>query len=925
MRRSLLCSTTCAAVGLLLAAGGAAAQTTGAAAADPASELDEITVTGTRVQRDGYDAPTPTTVLGAETLERKAVNNVIDVLATLPVMKSSAGPQTGSASVAGNGGQSFVNLRGLGAVRTLVLVNGERIVPTTNLATVDVALLPTGALQRIDVVTGGASAAWGSDAVAGVVNFVIDTEFQGLKGDVQAGVTTRGDGKSGKVSLTMGDRFLGDRLHLMASGEYYQTDGVEPDSRPWSQYPSMDIFTNTASATNGLAPRLLRPFVYQTIVNGGTITGGPLAGISFGDNGTTYQTPFCALRTATSQVCDSDQENLFNNATQFAYMQSPQHRAALMLRGSYKLSDTWSVFAQGLYGESSSTVNSAALSTSVAGTLTIQRDNAFLPESIRQRMVALNLATFPLGTVALNRGGTVATRANTMYVGTVGVEGTVGGWNVRGYYEYGRARNHTTAANNYSRARLTEAVDAVRDANGAIVCRSRLTNPATACQPLNLFGPNSFSQPALAYIDGVADAVANNGEDVLALSVNGEPFSNWAGPVSIAAGVEYRHEKVKQVVDALSAVGGWGLLNPRPLNGNYTIREGFLETVVPILRGDSLGTLDLNAAARYTSYSSAGNVVTWKAGATWAPTPEFNLRFTRSRDIRAPNLLELYAASVGGSAGLTDPTRGNVQVTVQGRALGNPDLDFEKADTTAAGIVYSPEWAPGLRFSVDYYRIRVRDAIATLAFQQVVDRCNTTDPTLCQYLTRRADGQLIEVQSPYLNFAELKQDGVDIEASYRLDLDQVVADWGGSLELRALGAYMHEFEVNDGVVKIDRAGSISGGANATNFSGNPKWIWDFSATYTNGPFAVTWNGIYTGSGAYDTLYTAAELDGNHVPSHFSMNLSARYRFEALGSRSEVYLNVDNLTDKAPPRQVAYVGGNYDRVGRAFRLGFRFAY
>ncbi|WP_293683132.1 TonB-dependent siderophore receptor, partial [uncultured Phenylobacterium sp.] len=469
MRRSLLCSTTCAAVGLLLAAGGAAAQTTGAAAADPASELDEITVTGTRVQRDGYDAPTPTTVLGAETLERKAVNNVIDVLATLPVMKSSAGPQTGSASVAGNGGQSFVNLRGLGAVRTLVLVNGERIVPTTNLATVDVALLPTGALQRIDVVTGGASAAWGSDAVAGVVNFVIDTEFQGLKGDVQAGVTTRGDGKSGKVSLTMGDRFLGDRLHLMASGEYYQTDGVEPDSRPWSQYPSMDIFTNTASATNGLAPRLLRPFVYQTIVNGGTITGGPLAGISFGDNGTTYQTPFCALRTATSQVCDSDQENLFNNATQFAYMQSPQHRAALMLRGSYKLSDTWSVFAQGLYGESSSTVNSAALSTSVAGTLTIQRDNAFLPESIRQRMVALNLATFPLGTVALNRGGTVATRANTMYVGTVGVEGTVGGWNVRGYYEYGRARNHTTAANNYSRAPLTEAFDAVRDANGATV------------------------------------------------------------------------------------------------------------------------------------------------------------------------------------------------------------------------------------------------------------------------------------------------------------------------------------------------------------------------------------------------------------------------------------------------------------------------
>jgi iron complex outermembrane receptor protein len=914
--------------GSLLWASAAAAQTgTANATASPSTSVEEVTVTGTRVQRNGYDAPTPTTVLGPEVIERKAVTNAMDLLSTLPALRSNATAQTNGASTGGTLGQSFVNLRGLGPSRTLVLLDHKRLVPTTGVGSVDVSLMPTLLLSRVDVVTGGASAAWGSDAVSGVVNFVLDTNFVGVKGVVQGGITTRNDGESGQVGLAYGGRLLDDRLHVLASGEYYHTEGVPPRQRPWAAYPSMDIVPNpTFTATNGQAPQLLRPFVYQNIVNGGTITSGPLAGISFGPGGQPYQTPFCALRTASQQICTSDQHDLFNNSNQFIYMLSPQTRANGLLRVAYDLTPDWQLYAQGMYAESKTKIQSSAFSTSVSGVLTIRNDNPFIPDPIRQQMTARNITSFTLGTFAKNMGPSVVDRDNALYSGIVGLKGKLGGWQIDGYYNYGRAHATLDILRNTARARVTEAVDAVRAPNGTVVCRSALSNPTTACQPLNLFGPDSFSPAAAAYIQGTSMAVQNTRQDVVAIQANGEPFSTWAGPVSMAFGLEYRHNSISQKVDPLSQVGGWGLLNPRAYHGSDSNKEAFAEAVVPLAKDAPWArSLDLDLAGRYTDYRSAGGVFTWKAGLTWRVTDEVMLRATQSRDIRAPSLQELYATSVGSTAVIIDRSR-NAGVSAQGRTQGNPDLRYEESDTTALGVVYSPGWISGLRFSIDYYRISLNDPIATLTFQQIEDRCEATDQSLCSLVHRDpVSGTILSVDAPYLNFGSVKTDGVDFDASYRMGLESLFGAGAGQLELRAIASYLHEFKVNDGVTVIDRAGSLASAGNTANFSGNPKWVWNVNGAYTRGPFTAYLEGVFYSGGAYDTSFAPGQLDGNHVGSDYALNGRLSYTFNTGSQRYELYLNVDNITDKAPPPELSYNGGNYDRVGRAYKLGLRFSF
>jgi iron complex outermembrane receptor protein len=923
-RLAVLVSST-ALLGSLLFVGQATAQsaTNPGGGASPAT-VEEVTVTGTRVQRNGYDAPTPTTVLGPEIIERKAVVNAMDLLATLPALRSNATAQTNGASTGGTLGQSFVNLRGLGPSRTLVLLDHKRLVPTTGIGSVDVALMPTMLLSRVDVVTGGASAAWGSDAVSGVVNFVLDTNYEGLKAVVQGGITSRGDGESGQLGVAYGGKLLDGRLHILASGEYYHTEGVPPRSRPWAQYPSMDIVPNpTFTATNGQAPQLLRPFVYQNIVNGGTIASGPLAGISFGPGGQTYQTPFCALRTASQQICTSDQHDLFNNSNQFIYMLSPQSRGTALLRVAYDLTPDWQLYTQGLYSESDTKIQSSAFSTSVSGVLTIKNDNPFIPDAIRQLMTAQNITSFTLGTFAKDMGPSVVDRDNTLYGGIVGIQGRLGGWKIDGYYNYGRARATLDIHRNTVRARVSEATDAVRASNGAVVCRSALTNPSTACQPLNLFGPDSFTQSAVSYIQGTSMAVQNTHQDVVAAQANGEPFSSWAGPVSVALGVEYRHNSIEQRVDPTSQVGGWGLLNPRAFAGSDSDKEAFAEAVVPLAKDAPWArALDLDVAGRYTDYRSAGGVFTWKAGLTWRVTDEIMLRGTQSRDIRAPSLQELYATSVGSTAVIIDRQR-TAGVSVQGRTQGNPNLEYERSDTTALGVVYSPDWLSGLRFSIDYYRISLDKPIATLTFQQIEDRCESIDKTLCTLVHRDpTSGTILSVDAPYLNFGSVKTDGVDFDASYRLDLQRVFDADAGQLELRAIASYLHEFLVNDGVTIIDRAGSLASAGNTANFSGNPKWVWNLSSAYIHGPFTAYLEGVFYSGGAYDTSFAPGQLDGNHVGSDYALNGRLSYRFETHGQSYELYVNVDNITDKAPPPQLDYNGGNYDRVGRAYKIGVR---
>jgi outer membrane receptor protein involved in Fe transport len=897
------------------------------AAADtgpPATAPGDIVVTGTRVTRNGYDAPTPTTVLGTDLIEAKAPATIIDALVTLPAFKNSSTAQTAGVGQAGSAGQSFANLRGLGANRTLVLLDGQRFVPSTSIATVDIGVLPTALIQRVDVVTGGASAAYGSDAVAGVVNFILDNRFTGLKGDIEAGITEYGDNRTLKASLTAGISFA-ERGHFILSGEYLDATGVPPNARKDTTYPAATLITNPAwTATNGQFRRLILPNVYtRTTGLGGLIVGGPLAGTEFGPGGTTFRQPVGTFPGTSTHVLPGRFENEpWGSSLGFSAL--PQKKATGYARLSWDVADNLSAYATGVIARNEpGPFFSSPHNSLITGNLTIQRDNAFLPQAVRAQMTSLGLQTISVGRYSEDFGGSVVSRTNDTKRAVIGLQGDVGGgWKIDAYGQYGRNKNVFTIDRNVIRANFPLAVDAVDAglarggaANGNIVCRSTLTNPNNGCIPLDIFGPfatrpNTVNPPGLGYVFGQSRAELTLTQKVAALSISGEPFSTWAGPVSLAAGAEYRSEAARQEVDAISQAGGFGLGNPRALSGRFNVKEAFAETVVPLAKDvPFLRTLDLNGAIRLTDYSTSGSVTTWKIGANWEPVEGVRLRGTRSRDIRAPNILELFSSRVQSTAGVIDPVT-NTSPVLQAFSLGNPNLRPEKADTTSGGIVVQPDFAPGLAFSVDYYRIKVLDAISTLALQDVVNRCVSGNQELCALITR-VGGLITQIDNPYLNLQSLKTDGLDIELSYRRPIGP------GNATARFLANRVLSYTTSDGVTQVERAGDIT--------NAQPKWSGNATFGYQVGKFNTFADISYIGSGKYDTTFLLpTDINDNSIGSRTFVNLQVSYNAATAPGRRELFFNVSNLFNVRPPAIYVYSGGpNYDRVGRAFRAGLRF--
>jgi iron complex outermembrane receptor protein len=894
----------------------ASAAATGTIPATATPVPGDIVVTGTRVTRNGYDAPTPTTVLGSALIEAKAPATIIDALVTLPAFKNSSTAQTAGVGQAGSAGQSFVNLRGLGANRTLVLLDGQRFVPSTSIATVDIGTLPTALIQRVDVVTGGASAAYGSDAVAGVVNFVLDNRFTGLKGDIESGVTSHGDNQTYKAALSGGIRFA-ERGHLILSGEYVKATGVGPNARSDTNYPAATLINNPAwTATNGQVRRLILPYVYtRTAGLGGVIVGGPLAGTEFGPGGTTFMQPTGAYVGTSNYVLPGLAPNE-PWPSSLAFSSLPQEKATGYARLSWDVTDSLTAYATGVIAHNKpGPFYSSPANTLITGNFVIQRDNAFLPASVRAQMTTLGLQTVSVGRYSEDFGGSVVSRVNDTYRAVIGLQGEIApGWKLDAYGEYGRNRNVFKIEKNVIKANLPLAVDAV-NSGGQIVCRSTLANPGNGCIPLNIFGPyavrpNSVALPALGYVFGTSRAVLHLTQKVAAVSLSGEPFSTWAGPVSLATGAEYREESASQTVDALSQAGAFALGNPKALSGSFNVKEAFAETVVPLAKDlPFLRTLDLNGAIRYTDYSTSGSVVTWKIGGNWEPVQGVRFRATRSRDIRAPNILELYSSRVQSTAAVLDPVT-NTSPTIQTFSLGNSNLRPEKADTTSAGLVVRPWFVPRLEFSVDYYKIKVLDAISTLALQDIVNRCQSGNQTLCGLITR-ANGAITTIDNPYLNLQSLKTDGLDIEVSYRLPIGS------GTATARFLANRVFSYTISDGVTAIDRAGDIN--------NAQPKWTGNATIGYQLDRFNAVADVSFIGSGKYDVTYTLpTDINDNHIPSRTVVNFQVSYDLGKAGHRREFFLNLANAFDARPPAIFVFSGGpNYERIGRAFRAGLRF--
>jgi iron complex outermembrane receptor protein len=952
---------TLSATPLLVAILSASATTTAYAADAQTAQspvVEEIVVTGSRVVRDGYQAPTPVSVVSVEEMQNTATSNLADYVNTLPSLAGSSTPQsTATLVTTGQGAINGLNLRGLGTVRTLVLLNGQRTVGGIVTGVVDVSELPQQLINRVDVVTGGASAAYGSDALTGVVNFVLDTKYVGFKGEVSGGVTTYGDNRNWKVSATNGSVFGNDRGHFLISGEASAEDGIAVNNRPWNSRGD-GYMTNPAYGT-GPGQSTSVPLQIQVtqlgLSNagfGGVIANGPLRGTAFGPGGAPYQITYGSLVTDPLMSGGSWQSQTVKNVGGAA-LQPIQSRQNVFTRASYQITDDIEVYGQAAWGHLKSI--SRSVPVFYVGSLTIKADNAFLPASVASQVTALKLTSFLFGTM----NGDIGTqrpeydRRSLRFL--IGADGKFDAFDTRwkwdGYLSSGFTMSRTTSANTIMVPRYMAAIDAVRNPNGAIVCRVNAdaiaTNDDPLCSPLNLFGRGVASQASLDYVKANPWNVNRLLQKVAAVSVNGEPFSTWAGPVSLATGIEHREESTRAIADPFEAVTGtWFLAAGIPFSGKFTVTEGFVETVVPLAKDTAWAkSFDVNGAVRVTGYSTFGNVATWKVGVSYSPFDDLRFRGTRSRDIREPTLVDLFSAGTTQQNAITDPFNGNATTAYRGTTSGNPNLLPEKAISTGLGVVYQPNWFPRFNVSFDYYHINLKGAITTFSAQQLINLCYAGNNTACGTFTRGTQGglPLLQFFQGPQNFSTEIAKGFDIEASYLLPLDTVNDSWAGNLGIRALATHYISDYLDSGAVgsiPIEQAGMNSGGS-------PPKWRFEGAINYVLDPVSITltMRGVSAGvvnsnfiqctSGCPASTTNRITVSNNHIDGATYFDLNTAYKIH-MGdtAQSELFLSVRNVMNKDAalvpigPGNTSYDFHDtntqlYDVLGRVFRAGIRF--
>ena len=892
----------------------------------------QIVITGSRLP-SGIKAPTPLTVVDRKAIEDRAPATVGELLQQIPSFAGMDSPNTAGVNSRG-GGQINPDLRGLGATRTLVLINGRRHVPTATTGSVDLKVVPTLLVDRVEVVTGGASAAYGSDAVAGVVNIVLKTSLQGIEGTAQGGISERGDGSERRLSLAAGAHFGSGRGSILAGFDYVKIGAIGTQlTRAWGRR-DVGLITNSAFAANGLPNFIISPNVHSAITTpGGLIVAGPLRGIAFGPNGSTFNYGFGQVFGST--MIGGDGVN--QNENLLALLGTPTTDFNALVSSTYDLTDNVQLFAEVSGGFSD--VGGASQESRDRGNLVIRRDNAFLPQSVRNLMVANNLQTITVGRVSNDAGKINLDRDDNVYQAVAGASAHFGGWTADGYAQVGRnVYDLAFGPNNRKQIEYLNAVDAVRDlSTGNIICRSTVTNPSNGCIPVNVFGDGSLTLNP--YVNGTATFRLVTREEVVAANVRGTPFATWAGPVALAAGAEYRRDSADGTSDAISqrlnangSVGGWILGNQLPEHGVIKVFETYAEAQAPLASQARFAReLSINGALRRTHYSLSGTVYTWKIGGVWEPVSGVRFRATRSRDIRAPNISELFENGGSSNTNVFDPVLGR-SVQIREISAGNPLLKPEKADTLTAGVVLRPSFTPRLTASLDYYDIKISNAIATLGAPTLAQGCFAGNALYCRSITFNPDGSIAFITNTRLNLAQAAARGIDFELGYALP-----RFLGGRLSARLLATRVLKLQSQTPAGVQDRLGQVS---NFNRTPGVPKWTADGFVDYDRGPMRVGLQARFIGAGKFSTLLqegagSANSVNDNHVPAFVYATVSGAYKIHSAGRRSvELFAIVNNLFDTDPPMIPSGAAGGinesstngqfYDVVGRFFRAGIRFS-
>lgn len=1016
----------------------------------------EIVVTGTRINRPNLDSSVPiTSVTAAELLNRGGVA-IGDLVNQLPQVRSTVN-QANSQNAIGRAGISALDLRGLGTARTLVLIDGRRVVTATpGINRPDVNVVPNDLLERFDIVTGGNSAIYGSDAVAGVANFILKHDFEGIKVRGQSGISSRGDRPSYIGAITAGHNFADGRANLTVSLEYANAGTLLNSDRDettgaYSGRNQFQLVQNTGANLNPSAGALhpaepstgdgIPDSVFVTGVRNNNISGGglftatcpnaaatgesaaafaarratacsglpnPASSNPLAQFGTTYV--FNQDGTLTPNTCVTDfrpygSSNCVggrgSTLLENGFIIPGLVRRSAYVSGHFAITPAFDPYFEAQYFRANS--NQEGQPTFFNNTFSI--NNPYLTPQARATLVA-NLApgttSFTAQRFDTDFGGRGEDHLREQMRAIVGVRGTFNeDWKYDVSFNYGHLYTFYKTAGNLNRQKYTNSIDAVRNASGQIVCGinadTSSANDDPSCVPVNLFGEGQPSRAALNYFGYTSSRVQRaNLYDVSGYIAGdlSQLFTLPGGPIAFVVGGEYRKETAFAAYDAFTAgtsgitcpAAGCTFLNTIPdfRPPNQIVKEGFAEISVPLLKDMPFAhELSLDGAVRVSNYNigKTGTVVAYNFNGTYAPIRDIRFRAGYARAIRAPTQSDLFApltqtflnglvdpcgqqninnnpnrvrncAAAGVPTtqtfnGVTEPFSNRPASGISGFSGSNSALSAEVSDSLTVGALFIPRFIPGLSISVDYYYIKIQQAINTLAPQTIINQCYDSPGGIsnpfCASIFRNANGTFRGqsdvanngttvsltpngpsfIAGPF-NYAKNTNSGIDIDVAYRGKLSSSVNFAARAIVSKALMKDNYT-DINDPTFIIQQLGNL----------GDPEWQGTLSLNVSTKLF----NFGYRFRG-YDKTTIAAYETQNSVQGRPPTNPDSlsvvRYPLISYSdlrlditptTKYSFYVGVDNLFDQLGPYGLIgnESGNQYDAVGRFLYAGASFKF
>jgi len=832
-----------------------------AAIAQNERELDTITVVGSRIKRVDVETSQPVFTLEKEDIKATGLTSIGDVIQNITTNGSALNTTFNN----GGNGETRVSLRNLGSNRTLVLVNGHRWVSGTGLGgAVDLNTIPTAAVERIEVLKDGASSIYGSDAIAGVVNVILRTDYDGAEANLEVGEFEQGDGMRQSYDFTIGTST--EKGALMFNAAYVKEDPVFAGDRAISAEPTFGTGVAFGSGTSpfGRFAACAGQFIPGQGCRNATNTGAGPVGIPGATPGTVTPGTFTfnpggVGRTGFRPFVATD----FYNFAPENYLLTPQERTSIFTSGSYNFSDNLRFTTMAVYNERKSSQLLAAIPVvlGVGGGAGATGSRIFISRNSVFNPFGLDISR--INRRAVETGGRLFSQNVKSYAFNGTFEGNFDAFD-RGFswdagYTYAKNDGTSTEQGQFELTRLGQALGpSFRSASGQLLCGT----PAAiivGCVPINFLGaPGSITPEALAFSTFVG--TDRRGYEMINYYANltGDIWELPAGPLAFAAGYEYRHESGFDQPDAIVAQGNTTGNSRLPTAGSYSLDEFYLELNVPILKDfPFVQLLEFSLASRYSDYSNFGDTTNSKAGFKWKPIDDLLIRGNYAEGFRAPSIAESFQGQADSFPNLLDPCSnapagnrfaaltaeqqarcrsfgvpagGYDQVNTQIRITvgGNPDLQPETAVSKTLGLVYSPSWVEGLDLALDWWRIELENGIAGVGSANILAGCILRgDPQFCALITRGPDGSIADLLNSRLNFTELNIEGWDLTVSYRLPEFSF-----GQFSLVWDNAYQSQYDFGDGESVVGEYQGTGGNNWRLRSNFNLRWeLGDWGAAY----------------------------------------------------------------------------------------------